>query len=92
MGSILVKLENMPVKSMSTRLKVMNSYPPQFLSPNNTPFLTGDVINIILGMMPKQWVDKIVTAKIEPRNLSIKELVERQGQGQGCWYQKEITT
>ena len=79
MGSILVKPENVPVKTMSARLKVMNSYPPQFLSPDNTPFLTGDMINIILGMMPKRWVDKMFTAKFEPMNVSIKELVDHLG-------------
>ena len=39
-------------------------------------FTTGDMIDIILGMLPKCWVDKMVTTKIEPGNLTIKELVD----------------
>ena len=61
---------------MTARLKVMNAYLPQFPAPENIPFLTGDTIDIILGMIPKHWVEMMITSKIELRVLSIKELVD----------------
>ena len=54
----------------------MNAYLPSFPDPENSPFLTGEMIDIILAMIPKHWVETMATAKIEPRNLTIKELVD----------------
>ena len=76
MRSNLVRPPQVPVKMMYARLKVMNAYLPSFPGPENSPFLTGEMIDIILAMIPKKWVETMVTAKIEPRNLTIKELVD----------------
>jgi hypothetical protein len=61
---------------MAARLKVMNAYLPSFPSPENTSFQTGEMIDIILSMVPKEWIEKMITAKIEPRSMTIKELVD----------------
>ena len=61
---------------MNARLKVMNAYLPSFPGPENTAFQTGEMIDIVLGMIPKHWVETMVTAKIEPRNMSIKVFVD----------------
>ena len=76
MRSGLIKPLEVPVQLMASRLRVMNSYLPHFPSPENTSFSTGDMIDIVLGMIPKKWTDKMVSSKIEPRNLSFKELVD----------------
>ena len=74
MRSVLVKPENVHVKIISTRIKVMNLYLPQFPSPEISPVLSGGIIDIILGMILKQWVDMMVIVKIEPRNF-LKTLI-----------------
>ena len=61
---------------MTARLKVMNSYLPSFPAPENSPFLTGEIIDIILSMIPKHWIEMMITAKIEPRSMTVKELVD----------------
>jgi hypothetical protein len=76
MRSNLIRPPQVPVKMMYARLKVMNAYLPSFPGPENSPFLTGEMIDIILSMIPKKWVETMVTAKIEPRNLTLKELVD----------------
>jgi hypothetical protein len=76
MRSGIVKPIEVPVQLMSSRLRVMNSYLVHFPSPKNTSFSTGDMIDIILGMIPKKWTDKMISSKVEPRNLTFKELVD----------------
>ena len=51
----------------------MNSYLVNFPSPDNTSFSTGGMIDIALGMIPK---DKMIESKVEPRNLIFKELID----------------
>ena len=53
MRSNLYKPPQVPVKMMNAKLKVMNAYLPSFPGPENSPFLTGEMIDIILGMIPK---------------------------------------
>ena len=76
MRSNLQKPSKVPVKMMTARLKVMNSYLPSFPSPENTSFSTGEMIDIILSMIPKHWIKMMITAKIEPRSMTVKELVD----------------
>ena len=76
MRSNLQKPSKVPVKMMMARLKVMNSYFPSFPSPENTSFSTGEIIDIILSMIPKHWIEMMITAKIEPRSMTVKELVD----------------
>ena len=64
------------IKMMTARLKVMNAYLSKCPSPENTAFSTGGIVEIIPTMIPRHWVEKRVTAKVEPRNLPIKELVD----------------
>ena len=55
-----MKPENVLVKMMAACLKIMDAYLSQFPSPENSPFLTGDMIDIVLGMIPQKWVDKMI--------------------------------
>ena len=64
------------VQLMASQLRVMNSYLVHFPFPENTSFSTGDMIDIVLGMIPKKWTDKMISSKVEPRNLTFKELVD----------------
>ena len=72
----MLKPDKVPVKMMTSQLKVMNSYLPSFPAPDNNPVMTGEMIDVILGMVPKHWVEMMITTKIEPRSMSIKELVD----------------
>ena len=76
MCSMLVKPDTIPVQMMTARLMVMNSYLYQFPFPDNTNFSVCGTVDVILSMIPIQWVEKMVTATVEPRNLTIKELVD----------------
>ena len=49
--------------------------PTSFPSSRKYILHTGDIIDIILVMIPKEWVDKMVVAKVEPGNIALKELV-----------------
>ena len=75
MCSAIIK-HNVPIKTMTARLKVTNAYLPQFPSPKNTAFSTCKMIDIILGAIPKYRQEKMVTAKVELMNHIIKELVD----------------
>ena len=76
MRSSLVKPLEVPVQLMASRLRVVNSYLVHFPSPENTSFSTGGMIDIVLGIILKKWTDKMISSKVEPRNLTFKELVD----------------
>ena len=79
MRSGLIKPIEVPVQLMAARLRIMNSYLVHSPCPGNTSFSTGNMINIMLGMIPKKWADKMIEAKVEPRNLTFKELIDHCG-------------
>ena len=55
MRSGLVNPLTVPVQLMVSRLRVMNSYLVHFPSTEITSFSTGNMIDIVLGMIPKKW-------------------------------------
>ena len=61
---------------MTFWLRVMDSYLVHLTSPENTSFSTGDMIDIVLVVIPKKWVDKTIETKVEPRNLTFNELID----------------
>ena len=76
MRSSLLKPKSLSVDGMSSRLKILNSYLSSFPSPDNTSFSEGEMIEIVLNMLPAVWVNSMTTAGLEPREKSYEDLIE----------------
>ena len=72
----LKKPRDINVKQMSARLRVMNSYLSRFPPPENVSFSTGELIEIVIGMIPHSWVTSMASAGIEPREMGFNELID----------------
>ena len=72
----LQKPRDISIKQMSSRLQVMNSYLSRFPAPENVSFLTEELIEIVIGMIPHNFVTSMVNAGIEPRKMGYKELID----------------
>ena len=51
MSSGLRKANVVPMKKVAARLNILNSYPKQFLKPENASFSAGEIIGVVLGMI-----------------------------------------
>ena len=76
MRSSLLKPKSLSVDGMSSRLKILNSYLSSFPSPDNTSFSEGEMIEIVLNMLPAVWVNSMTTVCLEPREKSYEDLIE----------------
>ena len=76
MRSSLLKPKSLSVDGMSSRLKILNSYLSSFPSPDNTSFSEGEMIEIVLNMLPAVWVNSMTTAGLKPREKSYEDLIE----------------
>ena len=54
----------------------MNSYLSRFPPPENVSFSTGELIEIVIGMIPHSWVTSMMSAGIEPREMGYNELID----------------
>ena len=64
------------VEQMASRLLVMNSYVTNFHEPEDKDFTTGDMIEIILCMIPKDWITCMTKAGMEPRSMTYQALID----------------
>ena len=64
------------VKQMASRLLVLNSYLIWFPEPENKPFIAGDMTEMVLCMIPKDWIICMVKAGIEPRTMSFQGVID----------------
>ena len=64
----LQKPRDISIKQMSSRLRVMNSYLSRFPAPESVSFSTGELIEIVIGMISHNFVTSKVNAGIEPRD------------------------
>ena len=76
MRSSLQKPKSLSVDAMSSRLKILNNYLSSFPSPDNKSFSQGEMIEIVLSMLPAVWVNSMTTAGLEPREKTYEELIE----------------
>ena len=76
MRSGLVKPRSLSVDSMSSRLKIMNNHLQSFPLPDNQSFSQGELIEIVLSMIPSFWLKSMATAGLEPREKTYEELIE----------------
>ena len=72
----LTKPRVLGVKQMASRLLVLNSYLSRFPEPENKSFSTGDMIEIVLCMIPKDWITSMAKAGMEPRTMTFQALVD----------------
>ena len=76
MCSCLQKPKSSSVDAMSSRLEDLNNYLTSFPLPDNKSFSQGEMIEIVLSMLPAVWVNSMTTAGLEPREKTYKELIE----------------
>ena len=50
-----------------------------FPSPGNNPFSKGEMIKIVLNVLPTVWINSMITAGLEPREKSYGDLIEHLG-------------
>ena len=72
----LIKTKYLSVDTMSSRLKILNYYLTSFPSPDNKSFSEGEMIEIVLSMLPAVWINSMTTAGLEPREKSYEDLIE----------------
>ena len=76
MRSGLAKPRSLSVESIFSRLKIMNNHLQNFPSSGNQSFSQGELIEIVLSMIPSFWLKSMATAGLEPREKTYEELIE----------------
>ena len=61
---------------MISRLKVLDNYLASLPLPDNKLFSQGEMIEIVLSMLPAVWINSMITVSLEPRDKTYKELIE----------------
>ena len=65
------------VRTCATRLTELNNYLGLFPGPDsNTPLGEGDLIDILVRMVPTVWRESMMTANFEPMHHTLLEVVE----------------
>ena len=65
------------IRTCSTRLTEMNNYLRLFPGPDsNVPLGEGDLIDILVRMVPTAWRESMMTANFEPMHHTLLEVVE----------------
>ena len=63
------------MKKVPAWLKVLNSYLKRFPKPENTSFSAGEMIGVIIGMIPSAWCKIMAQAGIESREIDVEKLI-----------------
>ena len=71
----LKKPSGLPMKKVAARLKVLNSYLKRFPKPENTSLSAGEMIDVVIGMIPSAWCKIMAQARIEPREMEFEKLI-----------------
>ena len=58
---------SLSIDAMSSRLKILNNYLANFLSPDNKSFSQGEMIETVMGILPAVWVNIMTTAGLETK-------------------------
>ena len=73
----LRKPKDVLVWACATRLQEINNYLSNFPGPDlNTPLAEGEIISILVAMIPAVWCRKMVSINFEPLTKSINEVIE----------------
>ena len=72
----LQKPKSLSVHAISSKLKILNNYLASFPLPDNKSLSQGEMIEIVLSMLPIVWVDSMTIADLEPRVKIYEELID----------------
>ena len=65
------------IRACAARLQEINNYLKHFPGPDlNTPLADGDLISILVAMVPSQWRRKMISINFEPLNKTMLEVIE----------------
>ena len=71
----LKKHKNVPIKKVAARLKVLNIYLKRFPKPENTSFSSGEMIDIVIGIILDSWCKIVAEAGTESRDMGFEKLI-----------------
>ena len=73
----LRKPKEVSVRTCATRLQEINNYLSNFPGPDlNTPLAEGEIISILVAMIPSAWHRKMVSINFEPLTKKFIEVIE----------------
>ena len=75
-GVHLFKPTYLSIDTMSSRLNILNNYLASFPSTDNKPFSKGQMIEIVLSMLPAVWINSMITASLGSRKKSYEGFIE----------------
>ena len=55
---------------------IFNSYLSRFPEPDNRPLVIGGIIEIVICMIPKDWIRYMAKAGMEPRLMTFQVLID----------------
>ena len=67
--------KSVSIKKVSTRIKVLNSYPKQLPKPENMSFSSGEMIDVVIEMIPNSWCKNIAQKGTKPREIEFEKLI-----------------
>ena len=75
MSNGLKKPSGVLMQKVTARLRVLNSYLKRFPKPESTSFSAGDMIDVVIGMIPSAWCKIMAQAGTEPREMEFEKLI-----------------
>ena len=72
----LLKPKSLSIDTMSSRLKILNNYLSDIPSPDNKSFSQGEIIEIILSMLPAVWLSSMTASDLDLRENSYEDVIE----------------
>ena len=63
------------MKKVAARLKVSQLLSQALPKPENTPFSAGDMIDVIIGMIPNAWCKTMAQTGTEPRETEFDKII-----------------
>ena len=64
-----------PMKKVAAKLKVLNLYLKRFLKPGNTSFSAGEMIDVVIGVIPNVWCKIMSQVGTESREMEFDKFI-----------------
>ena len=72
----LLKPKSLSIDDMSSRLKILNNYLVNFPLPDDKSFSEGEIIGIVLSILPVVCINSMIIYSLEPRQKLYVGLIE----------------
>ena len=68
--------KSIPMKKITTKLKVINSYSKRFPKSENTEFSSGEKIDVVIKIIPNFWCKIMAQTGAEPHEIDFEKLIK----------------